>query len=363
MTKTVIWSLISSYYENLPLPNSGPMKANTPWSGPLRSCSPRRGRSLTPRSLRSPAGSTSIGACGLLKEGGSYVCLRSPAAGGDYSIIIETIDAKTPQTFSFRVTGGLATGPIHVWRSNAQSQFDRRNDVSPADGAFMVNLEPGCIYSLTTTSGQCKGTTEIPPPADFPLPYRDDFESDLPGKMPKYFADQGGVFEVAERPGGGRCIRQAASRRGIDWIGHPNPAPYTLIGSTQWRDYEVNCDVRVEQSGYASILGRIIGGPQTADPPQGYWLKVNTDGRWQLKALTKTLAAGAVSHAAGRWHRLALKFAGPMIVASIDGAEVKAIEDRTFDRGMAGLGSGWHRALFDNFSVLPIADARQGRQK
>jgi len=43
---------------------------------------------------------------------------------------------------------------LHVWRSNPQSQFDRQNDISPADGAFVVKLEPGCIYSLTTTTGQ-----------------------------------------------------------------------------------------------------------------------------------------------------------------------------------------------------------------
>ena len=33
MVKTIIWSLITSYYDNLPLPNSGLMKANQPWSG------------------------------------------------------------------------------------------------------------------------------------------------------------------------------------------------------------------------------------------------------------------------------------------------------------------------------------------
>jgi galactosylceramidase len=33
MTKTEIWSPISSYYNNLPLPDSSAMLANTPWSG------------------------------------------------------------------------------------------------------------------------------------------------------------------------------------------------------------------------------------------------------------------------------------------------------------------------------------------
>ena len=82
-----------------------------------------------------------------------------------------------------------------------------------------------------------------------------------------------------------------------------------------------------------------------------YWLKVGTDGRGELNAYTKTLAAGTVSFAADRWHKLALTFTGRKIVASIDGVEVKAIEDETFSNGMAGVGSGWNCALFDNFAV------------
>ncbi|NLF07673.1 MAG: hypothetical protein GX594_06800 [Pirellulaceae bacterium] len=46
-----------------------------------------------------------------------------------------------------------------------------------------------------------------------------------------------------------------------------------------------------------------------------------------------------------------LKFDGPRITASIDGREVVSIEDRTYGAGMAGLGTGWNRAMFDNFSV------------
>ena len=232
MTKTVIWSLITSYYDSLPAPDSGPMKANTPWSGHYE-IHPALWIIAHTTQFAQPGWKYLDSACGLLKDGGSYVCLRSPDAGGDYSIIIETVDAKTPQTLSFRATGGLATGPLHVWRSNQQSQFDRQDDISPADGSFTMVLEPGCIYSLTTTTGQQKGAAEIPPAADFPLPYRDDFESYRPGQTPKYFSDQGGVFEVAERPDGGKCLRQTIVRRGIDWHFHPTPDPYTMIGSSQ----------------------------------------------------------------------------------------------------------------------------------
>ena len=332
MTKTIIWSLVSSYYENLPLPNSGLMKANTPWSG-CYEVKPTLWAVAHTTQFTQPGWKYLDEACGLLAGGGSYVSLRSPAADGNFSIIIETAAAKRPQTISFRPTGGLATGPVHIWRSNQKSQFDRLDDIYPTADSFSVVLEPGCFYSLTTTTGQHKGQTEIPSPAEFPLPYRDDFENGQPGKLPKYFSDQAGTFEVIQRPGGGRCLRQMIAWQNIDWEGHYNSDPYSMIGSTHWRNYELSCEAYVEKSGYVSLCGRIINSRLQSEPPRGYWLKIDTDGRWELNAYTKTLAAGTVPFAADRWHKLALKFVGPKITATIDGVEVKAIEDWIYSRG------------------------------
>ena len=357
MTKTVVWSLITAYYDSLPAPGSGPIKANTPWSGHYE-IHPTLWIIAHTTQFAQPGWQYLDDACGLMPGGGSYVCLRSPDASGDYSVIIETVDAKTPQAFSFCAAGGLAAGPLHVWRSNQRSQFDRQGNILPTNGSFTMILEPGSVYSLTTTAGQQKGAARIPPPARFPLPYRDDFESYRTGRTPKYFSDQGGAFEAADRPDGGKCLRQVIIRRGIDWHFHATPDPYTMIGSREWHDYEVSCAACVEKSGYAALFGRITSSPQSVEPPKGYSLKASTDGHWELKAFTQTLASGNVPFAADRWHKLALRFAGRHITALIDGAEVKTLEDRTFDTGMAALGSGWNNAMFDDFTVRATGELK-----
>ncbi|NLF09540.1 MAG: galactosylceramidase, partial [Pirellulaceae bacterium] len=328
MTKTIIWSMVNAYYENLPWPDSGPLKASSPWSGNYE-IYPALWAIAHTTQFAQPGWRYIDGACGLLRRGGSYVCLRSPEPEGDWSIIAETAEAKYPQTLVFRVSGGLSTKPLHVWRSDRTEQFARINDLPIDDGLATLDLEPGCIYSFTTTRGQRKGLVAPPPKTDFPFPYRDDFEDGRAGGLPKYFSDQGGAFEAAERPGGGRCLRQTVAQCGIDWHYHPNPEPYTMIGSANWRDYEVECEALVEQSGYAAVYGRIATSLQNEYPPRGYWLKAGADGRWELKAFTGTLAAGRCPFAADQWHALKLKFDGPRITASIDGREVVSIEDRT----------------------------------
>ena len=356
ITKTTICYLIDSYCDSLSFANASVIKANMPWSGYYEVWPPLWAMAHTGQ-FAQPGWRYLDNGCGMLKSGGSYVSLRSPKGTGDYSVIIETADAKTPQTLTFRMFDGLATGPVHVWQSSEQSQFERQEDIHPANGSFTIKLEPGSIYSLMTNTGQGKGKTKAPPRGEFPMPYHDNFESYPPGKMAKYFADQSGTFEVAKRADSGKCLRQSVARRGIDWEHYPTPEPYTIIGSARWRNYEVSCDARIEGTGYAAVFGRVKSSLLSVSaPPHGYWLKVSAGGRWELKAFTSTLAEETVAFGACRWHKLTLTFSGTRITAGIDGAEVKTIEDRTFfEGGMAGLGSGWNIAEFDNFSVRDLA--------
>jgi alpha-galactosidase len=244
---------------------------------------------------------------------------------------------------------------MHVWRSNERSQFDRMDDLPLNSDSFTLRVEPESVYSLTTTTGQQKGHSESPPSVEFPLPYADDFESSTAGKYARYFSDQGGVFEVCRRSDGlGQALRQTVAGRNIDWPFHPTPEPYSLIGSRNWRNYAVSCDARVETAGRVSVWGRVVLSPQSADPAKGYWLSIGTDGHWALKAFTRTLAEGQTEFRPGIWHKLELRFAGGRITGLADHVELASVDDWTYARGQAGLGTGWNQALFDNFLVQPL---------
>jgi hypothetical protein len=352
MTKTVIWSLVTSYYANLPVPNSGPMKANEPWSGHFE-IQPAVWAIAHTTQFTRPGWQYLDDACTTL-DGGSVAALRSPDKK-EVTLVIETVDAVAEQKLSIR--SKFSADTLHVWRSTEQSQFDRLEDLKSNDGTFTISVLPKAIYTLTTTTGQRKASPESPPSRDFLLPCTDDFESYPSGKTPKYFSDQGGEFETAKRAdGSGLALAQVIAQRGIDWNAHPTPEPYTMLGSSKWRNYEVRCDFSLEQ-GYAAIFGHIMSSPQSPDPPAGYWLKIDVAGNWQLKAAGDTLASGRISFDPGKWHSMSLKFADQTLSAAIDGIQVFSSQDHRFPAGMVGLGTGWNQAIFDNFSVKPVLTA------
>jgi galactosylceramidase len=350
MTKTIIWSLVSSYYDNLPLPGSGVMRANTPWSGHYE-VQPALWATAHTTQFAQPGWEYLDGGCGLLASGGSYVTLKAPR-GGQYSIIIETMDAKTNQQVVLRRTGGLSLAPLYVWRTDEKRWFERQPDVAFQDGSQTVTLRPRSIYSLTTTTGQHKGTATPPAAAGFPLPYAENFEAYPLGATPRFFSDQAGVFEVALRADGkGKALRQVVAAKGIEWHYHLNPFPETFLGDTAWTDYEIGVDALVEQRGFVSLFGRVGKILQDQNPPHGYWFKIDDQGRWELRTAKAAIAAGRTPFVAASWHTLRLKFAGKRIEAFVDGRPVAGAESGEYAAGMVGLGSGWHGAQFDNLTI------------
>jgi galactosylceramidase len=347
MTKTIIWSPVTSYYDILPLPGSGMMMANQPYSGHYE-VQPAIWQTAHTTQFIQPRWKYLAGdACALLPGGGSHVTAVSPD-GKELSLVIETFGAKAAQHLAFKLAG-LSCRQLHMWRSTAKEQFIRLDDVPVTNGAFSIDAEPEAIYSLTTTTGQRKGSTNIRPSQPFPLPYREDFEQYTPGATSKYLSDFFGAFEVTMRSGGGQCLKQVITQRGIAWCGDHDPV--TIIGSAAWRDYDVSCDVCFDFKKTASIYGRIVNIPHGNQPPTGYSLRLSADGAWQLLAGAKQLLTGKLTISIDEWHRVGLRFNGAQLTVILDGKEAGTVTDTTYRHGLAGLGCGYEEVKFDNLSI------------
>lgn len=357
MTATEIWSPVTSYYDNLAAPNSGLMYANTPWSGHYDVQSTIWVTAHTTQ-FAQPGWQYLDSSSGFLPDRGSYVALRS-ADKKNWSVVLETIDAKQPQTVTFRLAGGLTATEVHIWETNSTHIFEKVETINPVDGEFEYTFQPESLYSLTTTSGQGKGIAQPPPAAAFPFPYEDDFEKVSLDHSPRYLADQDGAFEVRPCAGrAGKCLEQVITTRPIAWASTPDP--YTFAGDAGWTDYSVAADVRFLSAAPATIMGRIDSADNFQDDkalwPSGYILRVKPDGAWDLlsESFNKpvvTLGSGSVKLDSSSWHHLELRFQGKQIVASLDGAQLTSVEDTAHAHGMIALGTEWDSIQFDNLRV------------
>ncbi len=93
--------------------------------------------------------------------------------------------------------------------------------------------------------------------------------------------------------------------------------------------------------------------------PAGYIFSVQSDGHWSLftcvyKHPQRQLAEGSVRLDSTRWHKMQVRFVGERIQAAIDGVEVAAVNDKSHDHGMIGIGSGWDHTAFDDLLVDPL---------
>jgi hypothetical protein len=301
------------------------------------------------------------------------VALSSPC-GNDFSLVVETVDATKCTTVTYSIEGGLNRKLLRVWKTKMETSkpevwFLRQPDVLPdKEGRFTMTFDPGCLYSITTTDGQSKGSTIPPVRSPLPLPYKDSFQNTPLGKTPKYFSDQHGTFEIALTKGGGQCLRQAVSMKPVYWNSDADPG--TLIGDPEWRDYTVKSEVLLEQPGYVEVLGRVSGTKEQNILP-GYHLRLSDGTHWTLFYRTSAkkpedieLASGELAAPAGtgKWHSLMLGFHGYQVTASIDGQTVvNGLTDHHSDEALARKAipcftgyatSRWENAEFRNFEVL-----------
>ncbi|HZR43297.1 MAG TPA: hypothetical protein VFB12_24490 [Ktedonobacteraceae bacterium] len=379
LTADINWSLIAAWYPTLPFAGDGLMLADQPWSGNYYVGKSIWAMAHTAQFTR-PGWQYIDSASGYLggsSSNGSYVTLKSPNPRDyntfygnhrDYSTIIETITATAAQTANFQVTGGLSTGIVHVWATNLNSSsasdyFVHTQDIRPINGSYSLTLQPGYIYSLTTTWGQGKGVATPPAAATLSLPYHENFEHYLPGHLARYFSDLNGAFETA-RCGGGRwgtCYRQIITTAPIAWHSGSPIAPITIAGDPNWKNYQVSTDALLEQAGYVDLIGNLTSQIRLAGAATGYHLRITDTGQWTLfredattTVLTdSTLASGTIAFGLNQWHRLSLSMHNGTIQALIDNQLLATVNDSTYTGGqIALLVSKWNNAQFDNVSVV-----------
>jgi hypothetical protein len=386
ITAYINWTLVAAWYSTLPYYGDGLMLADQPWSGFYHV-----GKSIWV--MAQTAQFTKIGwqyldnACGFLggnRNNGSYVTLKSPDST-DYTTVIETVDATSVQKVNFTLTGNFPSDTLNIWSTNLNSSdeseyFVHIGKIIPDSGKYSVALNPGYVYTVTTTSGQGKGPAVSPASAVMQLPYTENFNEYSLGAIPRFFDNVQGAFEADSAKGGrsGICLRQQINTAPIMWGGGSPTSPLTVMGDPGWSNYGVSIDVLIEQSGYVELIGR-LGAQAEASPgaSQGYHLRLESKGTWSLfkediKGNDTQLGSGASAFGLNEWHSLSLWFKKDTIKAFIDSALITSITDHTYGSGQIGLlVSKWQNGEFDNLVVdttgsgsgawISVDDAVQGR--
>lgn len=391
VTKIVNWYDIAGIYPMEPYPEDPPVVlAYEPWSGHFQVRQALWGYAHYGQ-FTQVGWEYLNGGCMDLSGGGSLVTLKSPE--DDYSVIIETKGAKAPQTLHFTLAGNLSDKNLCVWRSDAKEQFIRLDDIKVTGNTFNLTIDPDAVYSLSTTTGQQKGSYESPASKPFPFPYCETFEEYKDpkkyGYLPRYTADIIGAFEIADRPDGkGKCMQQVVSTPAISWA--PDWNYYSIIGDSAWTNYDVSADLWLTPGDAAGIMGRINDvGSGYGIIPKGYYLQLSDDGQCELvvvrgKVDKKKLVGDAEQQAlikkskdegeggekvlasvklsgisSGKWHHLKLRFKKDEIIGFVDGKQVLRIKDTLYGHGMAGLYAKKYQdkvstPYFDNLRITKV---------
>ena len=115
---------------------------------------------------------------------------------------------------------------FQVWVTNETAHFVNLGNLSASAGAaFSFDVLPDSIVTFSSWfNGQGKGAVTIPPATPFPLTLKDDFNEYAVDAEARFFADNGGSFQIAPDPiagGANRVLKQWVMREnGVNRWGH-----------------------------------------------------------------------------------------------------------------------------------------------
>jgi galactosylceramidase len=411
MSATIMWNLVSSYYDFLPLPNCGLLRASSPWSGHYDVDPPVFAVAHTtlfvkPGDAILPVGKGSA----LLKQGGSMVSYvrRSSGNGGNrtrtLSIVIEKVPSATsacsfsdaPQyatskeTVQVKLQGplraSLAGTTLSAFRSNFATATFMQEIAGGVpvgdDGSFSVVVDVDDVISITSAAGAAgPKLPDVPPAAKgaFPLLYREDFESYADQAFAKLITPQSGAFDVragAADDGGhddghGNVLRQAAVGPPIVWSEHANFVPFAVLGDSAWADVSVAVEAKLDGGGAPFVGARVTFDAMQATTAKGVFFGVNASTWFVATDLTNlngsVLKSGPTTVLGSAWHNLSLSLTGSSATGRVDGSALFSgldVSGAPSPHGAVVFGlDSFRGASFDNLVVEAAAPGGGGGRR
>eukprot|EP00039_Didymoeca_costata_P008210 m.109132 g.109132 ORF g.109132 m.109132 type:complete len:800 (-) comp13993_c0_seq1:24-2423(-) len=280
-TSTISWSLIwSVYQEGFSYFGNGLMYGMTPWSGYFEAGMPGSSNGgaiwtnahtcqfVEPGWRYLPVHSNGSG---YLQQGGSYVTLVDPT-GTHFTMVLEKLEGRClrcagqvteTEAITFTLASSFNSAKLIMFLTNETHHFIEMTSPVITNSQFTVTIPKDSIITVSSwLNGQKKVFPDIPANKPFPVPYSDNFDSYPVDALARYFADNGGSFQVAmspissERESGNMVLKQwVKQENGVTRWGR-NVDPVTLIGQ------DLNTAITVSVN---VIVG--AGAPPTPSPP------------------------------------------------------------------------------------------------
>lgn len=208
--------------------------------------------------------------------------------GKNFTVILEKLEGRClrcagqtteTETVTFQLSAALAavTPKLQIWLTNETTHFVRLADVVPVGGSFEVTVPKDSIVTASSWfTGQSKATVTIPKDAAFPGTLKDSFDTYPVDGLARYFADNGGSFQVAQDPQNSTNMvykQWVQAENGVNrWGGNVNPV--SLLGNTTWTTLTASVKVKVEARSPPPTL------PPTPSPPSPSSNYVNLENQY-----------------------------------------------------------------------------------